>query len=106
MRKLVAGAIVSAVLAVAPAAITAPAQAGVDIDIFIAPGPGIYIEPGPGYLSCRQVARRLFNRGYRNIGVIDCRGRSYVYRASRHHRWWQIKASSLNGRIIDVWRIR
>jgi len=52
------------------------------------------------------VARRLFNRGYRNIGVIDCRGRSYVYRASRHHRWWQIKASSLNGRIIDVWRIR
>ena len=104
MHKAMIGFLFAAAVSLAAMGPVTPARAGVDFNIFINPGPGIYVVPEAGRLSCREVAFRLHNRGYNRIGVIDCRGKSYVYEARRDGRLWIIKASAYSGRIISVRR--
>jgi hypothetical protein len=105
MRKLLASAFVAAVMTASAFTMTAPAKAGVDIDIFITPGPGYYYVPGPGYRGCRAVARDLYWRGYRQIRVVDCRGRIYAYRARKNGRNYLVQISSRSGVIVNRQRI-
>lgn len=105
MRKLLASAFAVAVMTASAFTMTAPAKAGVDIDIFITPGPGFYYVPGRGYRACRAVAQDLYWRGYRNIRVVDCRGRVYAYRARKNGRWYLVQISSRTGAIVNRQRI-
>jgi hypothetical protein len=104
MKKTITGLLFAAGLTVAALAPTSPAIAGVDVNIYIAPGPGWLVVPGPGRLSCRQAAYRLHNRGYRNIGVVDCRGKVYAYIARKNGHRWYIQVSSYTGAVIRVRR--
>lgn len=80
----------AAALTFAPVAVV-PAQAqSVTIDI----------NSGRG-ISCRQGADRLRSWGYRDVTVRDCRGRFFVYRASRDRSRWEVALDSRNGRPVD-----
>ena len=110
-------------------AATAPADAGVKIYLGVpfhpypaAPGwryydgygwydydrygdfrPG-YRDPYPVYrerLSCRQAARLLDRRGYYNIEVRDCQGRTYSFRATRKGKRVTVYVNAFTG---DIWR--
>ena len=93
-RRILAGLVFSAVAAIAPLAMSAPSHAGVNIDIFI--------NPGPDRLTCRQAADRLYYRGYSRIQAFDCRGAVYGFEARRYHRWWIVEVSARSGRILSI----
>jgi hypothetical protein len=57
-------------------------------------------------ISCREGERRLRQRGFRDVRRVDCRGRTFVYRAWRGNQRVQISLDSRNGRVSDVRRIR
>ncbi|HLF21911.1 MAG TPA: hypothetical protein VI582_05370 [Aestuariivirga sp.] len=105
MRKLLVSAFAVAVMAASAFTMTAPAKAGVDIDIFITPGPGYLYAPPRGYRACRAVAHDLYWRGYRNIRVVDCRGRIYAYKARKHGRWYLVQINARTGVIVNRQRI-
>ena len=70
------------------------------------PGPGYLYYPNRGcyrdQLSCNQARRIVRNRGYRNVSVIECRGRTYTFRAVRPNGKRVIVY--VNSRTVGVWR--
>ena len=104
MTKALTGFLFATAISLVAMGPVSPARAGMDLNIFINPGPGIYVVPGVGRISCREAAYRLHVRGYRRIGVIDCLGKFYSFEARRDGRLWIVKVSAQSGRIIDVRR--
>jgi hypothetical protein len=51
------------------------------------PGPDYFFYPDRGWyrkqLTCNQARRIVRNRGYDNVRVIECQGRTYTFRAVR-----------------------
>lgn len=51
------------------------------------PGPDYLYYPNRGWyrnqLSCNQARRIVRDRGYHNVLVVECRGRTYTFRAVR-----------------------
>lgn len=84
-------------LAVSPLAPPPAAEARVSIDINI----GTNLNFGRR-ISCSQGQRLLRDRGFRDVSRWNCRGRYYVYRATRRGSRWEIAVDSRNGRIADV----
>ena len=74
-------------------------------------GPGYRYRPGygwynPGYreagrLSCGGAKSVVRNRGYRNVATIECRGRTYTFRATRNGERARVFVNSRTG---AVWR--
>jgi hypothetical protein len=63
----------------------------------------IYREPFYGRgISCRDVAWRLRDRGYRNVVARDCRGSTYNFTARKRGGPVQIRVNAYNGRVISV----
>jgi len=56
-------------------------------------------------ISCAEGARRVRDRGFRNVRRIDCSGRYFVYRGWRGNRQYEIAVRRINGRVVDVHRI-
>ena len=86
-------------LLVEPLAVPSPAGA-VTIDITI----GTNLSSGRA-ITCAEGARRLRNRGFRDIRRVDCGGRFFIYRARRGNRNYEIAVRRSNGRVVDVQRI-
>jgi hypothetical protein len=85
---------------ISPVAMPTPAGA-VTININI----GTSLNNGRS-ISCSQGERLLRSRGFRDVRRIDCRGRFFVYRATRNGRRFEIAIRSSNGQVVDVRRIR
>lgn len=85
---------------ISPVAMPAPAGA-VTININI----GTSINNGRS-ISCSQGERLLRSRGFRDVRRVDCRGRFFVYRATRNGRRFEIAIRASNGQVVDVRRIR
>jgi hypothetical protein len=83
-----------------PLAVPAPAYA-VTININV----GSNLNHGRP-ISCREGERRIRDHGFRDVRRIDCRGRTFVYRAWRGSQRFEISLDSRNGRVSDVRRIR
>jgi hypothetical protein len=56
-------------------------------------------------ISCADGARLIRNRGFREVVPRDCRGRYFVYRASRGRDRFEISINSRNGRVADFRRM-
>jgi hypothetical protein len=75
------------------------------------PGPGYRFRRGYGWyrpvyrdyrpyrISCRQAAREIRARGYRNITALDCNGRTYVFEASRRGVYYDFYVNARTGSI-------
>jgi hypothetical protein len=87
-------------LLIPPVAVPTPAHA-VTININI----GTNLNYGRR-ISCSQGERLLRNRGFRDIRRIDCRGRFFIYRASRGNSRFEIAIRASTGQVVDVRRIR
>ena len=83
--------------------VSAPAQAKVIIQLQF--GPGYGLKPLPGRYSCQTIGERLWNRGYRSIRVLDCRGSVYKSSARKDGWRWHVDVSSKTGRILGRYRI-
>jgi hypothetical protein len=57
-------------------------------------------------ISCSQGERLLRARGFRDVRRVDCRGRFFVYRATRNGRRFEVAIRASNGQVVDVRRIR
>ena len=57
-------------------------------------------------ISCVDGARLIRDRGFREVVPRDCRGRYFVYRASRARHRYEISIDSRNGRVADFRRMR
>lgn len=74
-------------------------------------GAGYLYRPGygwynPGYrqvgrLSCGSAKSMVRERGFRNVSTIECRGRTYTFRATRNGRQATVLVNSRTG---AVWR--
>jgi hypothetical protein len=82
-----------------PAVMPSPADA-VSINISI----GTSLNTGRA-ISCSEGARRIRDRGFRDVRNVDCRGRYFVYRARRGRDRYEIAVSRRNGRVVDFRRI-
>jgi hypothetical protein len=85
---------------ISPVALPAPAGA-VTININI----GTSLNYGRS-ISCSQGERLLRARGFRDVRRVDCRGRFFVYRATRNGRRFEIAIRASTGQVVDVRRIR
>lgn len=56
-------------------------------------------------VSCGQGQRIMRSRGYRDVRVRSCGGRTHVYRAWRGNSRWEVRMRSSDGRIVDRRRI-
>ena len=74
---------------------TAPARADVNIDINL----------NGNRISCRQGARLVWDNGFYDVRVRDCRGSTYTYFGRRKGKRYIIEVNAKRGRIIDVRRI-
>lgn len=55
----------------------------------------------PHRLSCAQVRSILRNNyGYRNISVVECKGKTYWFYAFKNGKRWRVKAASTTGQVI------
>src|SRR5262245_22176465 len=82
-----------------PIVLPTPADA-VSIDINI----GTNLSGGRS-ISCAEGARRVRNRGFRDVRPIDCRGRTFLYRGRRGDRRYEIEVRRNNGRVVNVTRV-
>jgi hypothetical protein len=82
-----------------PVVLPAPADA-VSINISV----GTNLSGGRS-ISCAEGARRVRDRGFRDVRAIDCRGRYFVYRGRRGDRRYEIEVRRSNGRVVDVTRV-
>lgn len=97
MRRTVLATLVLALaLVVEPMALPTPARA-VTVNITV----GTNLSGGRA-ISCAEGARRVRNRGFRNVRSINCSGRYFVYRAWRGNRQYEIAVRRSNGRVVDV----
>ncbi len=59
------------------------------------------VAPAQRKLSCGQVRSILRNNyGYRNISVVECKGKTYWFYAFKNGKRWRIKAASTTGQVI------
>lgn len=56
-------------------------------------------------ITCSQGQRLIRNRGFRDVRRIDCRGRIFIYHATRANRRFEIALSARTGRVVDMRRI-
>ena len=64
--------------------------------------PGVRFQFGNrGRISCGEARRIVRDRGYRNVAVRECQGRTYTFTARRGGHRILLYVNSLNGR---VWR--
>jgi hypothetical protein len=63
-------------------------------------GYGWYL-PGHGKISCTRASSILRNKGYYNIGAVECRGKTYTFRATRNGKRYIVYVNSRSG---GVWR--
>jgi hypothetical protein len=76
---------------------TAPAKAGINIDLNIG---------GKDRISCGRGRRIVEDRGFRDVRPRNCGGRNYSYFGRRGGgRAFIITLDSRRGRIVDVRRI-
>ena len=94
IKMMMAAAGLSLGLMMLPVA-TAPAKAGVNIDINIG---------GKNRISCRRGERIVENAGWRRVEPRNCSGRNYSYSGRRHGDRWIIIVDSRRGRIVDAYR--
>lgn len=80
-----------------------PAPARADVDININLGYGGWGTIGVKRGTCRH-GLRVVNRRFNNVFIRDCRGQVYEYGGRRNGKWYKIKVSAYNGRIVDVRR--
>lgn len=83
--------------------VPAPASAQISIDINI--GRGSMLGGGRS-ISCSEGERLIRARGFSNIRRVDCRGRYFVYRATRRGSRFEIALHSRTGRVVDFTRLR
>jgi hypothetical protein len=63
-------------------------------------GYGWYL-PSSGKISCTRAMSILRNHGYYNVGAVECRGKTYTFRATRNGKRYIMHVSSRNG---GFWR--
>ena len=120
-KTLIAAAAVTAIAF----GVSAPANAKVNVDLYIGGfGPGYYEPAYPVYeepryyeeeeyrprrrhydysgISCDDGSQAVRNIGFRKVRPVDCSGRSYTYKARRKGNPFIVKVSSRNGRILSV----
>jgi hypothetical protein len=119
-KTLIAAAAVSAIAF----GVSAPANAKVNVDIFLGGAPGYYEPSYPVYdapeyyyepryerrrpryeysgISCDDGSQAVRNIGFRKVRPIDCSGKRYTYKARRHGNSFIVKVSSRNGKILSV----
>jgi hypothetical protein len=56
-------------------------------------------------ISCAEGARRVRNRGFRDVRSVNCSGRYFVYRGWRGNNRYEIAVRRSNGRVVDVRRV-
>jgi hypothetical protein len=74
------------------------------VTVNISIGNGTSLNFGRG-ISCTDGVRLIRDRGFREVVPRDCRGRYFVYRASRGRHRYEISISSRNGRVADFRRM-
>ena len=52
-------------------------------------------------LSCSQARREVRGQGYRNVSTVECNGKTYTFRGSRHGHRYRVLVNSRTG---AVWR--
>jgi hypothetical protein len=72
---------------------TAPAQAGIEIDLNMG---------GKGRISCYRGKRIVENAGFRRVQTRSCGGRNFRYTARRRGDSFVVVVDSRRGRIVDV----
>jgi hypothetical protein len=93
IRLVVALSILSAWLLATPAGVsTAQAQVNININI------------GKGGITCGQGRRIVERRGFRNVRVRSCQGRTFVYSGRRRGNDHRIDVRRRDGRIISIRR--
>lgn len=118
--------IAAAAVAVLATAVSAPANAKVNVDVYLGGfGPGYYepaypvysppprpryddydYEPAPVYqsygISCEEGRDYVRDSGFRKVRAISCGGKRYTYRGRRDGNPYIIKVSRRSGEIISV----
>ncbi len=116
-KTLIAAAAVTAIAVGA----SAPANAKVNVDLYIGGfGPGYYEPVQPRYpsydeddyeaprrhhsygISCEQGRQEVSYSGFRKVRAISCNGSRYTYRARKHGDTFIVKVSRRSGDIISV----
>jgi len=88
-------------LAVVASPVAVPREASAQIGIQI--GAGNSLNHGRP-VTCNQGARLLRTRGFRDVNVVNCRGRYFTYRASRRAERFEIAVRQRDGRIVEMRR--
>jgi hypothetical protein len=116
-KTLIAAAAVSAIALGA----SAPANAKVNVDLYLGGfGPGYY-EPAPVYggydddygyeprrrhysygISCEDGRDAVRSSGFRKVRPVDCSGKRYTYKARQNGDTFIVKVSRRSGNIISV----
>jgi len=104
VNRMLGSSLVTLTLALAATAspIAVPRAANAQININI--GVGNSLNHGRG-VTCRQGERLLRNRSFRDINMVNCRGRLFTYRATRNGERFEISIRQSDGRIVDMRRI-
>lgn len=122
-KTLIAAAAVSAIAFGA----SAPANAKVNVDLYLGGfGPGYYEPAYPVYeepryepryeeeyrprrrhhtsygISCEDGREAVRDSGFRKVRAISCSGKRYTYRARQHGDTFIVKVSRRSGNIISV----
>ncbi len=117
-KTLIAAAAVSAIAFGA----SAPAQAKVNVDLYLGGfGPGYYEPSYPVYggyddeyrprrrhhevsygVSCEDGRDTVRSSGFHKVRAISCSGKRYTYRARQHGDTFIVKVSRRSGNIISV----
>lgn len=100
VRSLVLAGGLAVVFLLTPIGDPAPANA---VTVNISIGNGTSLNFGRR-ISCVDGARLIRDRGFREVVPRDCRGRYFVYRASRGRHRYEISIDSRNGRVADFRR--
>lgn len=102
IRAAVAALLFAAI--VLPTATTVPTPAAAQVTVSVEIGRGTQLS-GRRRITCSEGASLLRRRGFQNISRVDCRGRYFVYRASRRSWRYEIAISSRDGQVVDFRRL-
>jgi len=97
LRSSLASFMLALAVVASPAAV--PREASAQIII----GGGSSLNHGRP-VTCNQGARLLRTRGFRDVTMINCRGRYYTYRATRSGARYEVSIRQRDGRIVDTRR--
>jgi hypothetical protein len=60
---------------------------------------------GNSRFSCREGGKIIAARGFQNVSIVECWGRTYTYLAHRYGETFRILVSSRSGRISNMDRV-